>query len=485
MTSVLKNVLQNRENVKVLVAGDFMLDHYYYGQAGRISPEAPVPVVNITSEKDVPGGAANVVHNLCSLGCRVSALGIIGEDASGGVLAGKIKSAGADITFLRQTKGYATLVKSRVIGGRNHQLVRLDFNEGGDFPDIGGLLDEFEGAIENFDIAILSDYGKGFCGAETTKRFISLCRSLKIPVIVDPKGAAWSKYRGADYITPNFSEFAAVVSGEILNTDAGISAHIAEIAREYGIANVLVTRSELGMTLYEGKSGHISHYRAKVREVADVSGAGDTVVAALAAMLGGGAGLREAVDIANIAAGIAVGKSGAAVVTPAELAAALQASRQERVSAKILDWDQLFEKVAQWKQRGKTIAVANGCFDLLHRGHVSLLQAAAGFADKLIVAINSDDTVRRLKGPDRPINNEYDRAYVLAALQYVDAVVIFPQDTPEELLSHILPEVLVKGGEYTLEQVPGRQYAKRVELVEYLGGYSTTAMVNRSKGENG
>ncbi|MDR1530657.1 MAG: bifunctional heptose 7-phosphate kinase/heptose 1-phosphate adenyltransferase [Clostridiales bacterium] len=472
--------INNLNQVRILVAGDFFLDHYYYGKVKRVSPEAPVPVLNVTCENNIPGGAANVVNNLCALGCNAVAFGIVGLDSNGRMLAEKLNKAGADIEHLQLTNKYQTIVKSRVIGDRNHQFVRLDFNENGDFPNISDLLDKLPGVLKNCDAAVLSDYGKGYTLHGTAEIFVEACRSQGIPIIVDPKGTDWSKYRGASWITPNFTEFAAAAALNVSDTDDGIAQNISKIAERFDIENVLVTRSERGMTLYH--QGVVTHYRAKAREVADVSGAGDTVAAVLAAMLGSGAAAEAAVDISNIAAGIVVGKRGTAAVTRMELFSGLRALRLDRVSAKIMDWETLFTVVKQWKENGKTIAVANGCFDIFHRGHASLVQTAAGFCDKLIVAINSDAMVRKLKGAGRPVNNEDDRAYVLASLEYVDAVVIFPQETPEELLSRVLPDVLVKGGEYTLEQVPGRQYAKRVELVEYINGYSTTAIVNRSKG---
>ena len=471
--------LEKIKNVCVLVAGDFMLDKYCHGTISRLSPEAPVPVVTVHGERNVPGGAANVANNLCKLGCRVKALGIIGKDNEGAMLKDLLGEADADTEYLHQDDSYKTIVKMRVIGNSNHQIARLDYNENAPFPNPSFLMDKLDEAIKDCDIVIVSDYDKGFCSEQTTKMLITMCKEMDIPIIIDPKGTNWEKYRGAAWIAPNFSEFSAMVDKTIGNTDEDISASIERISTAYGINNILVTRAEQGMTLYDGEK--TSHIRAKVREVFDVSGAGDTVVAVLGVLLGAGEEKQTAVETANIAAGIAVGKRGTATVTIAELESELRTNRLDRIAAKIMDWGTLFAQVAQWKSEGKTIAVANGCFDIFHKGHASLIQAASQCADKLVMAINADETVRKLKGEGRPINNELDSAYVLAAIENVDAVVIFKEDTPEELLSYILPDVLVKGAEYALEQLPEKRYAKRVELVSYIDGYSTTAVINKSK----
>ena len=467
------------KQVKILVAGDFMLDKYCYGTIDRLSPEAPVPVLQVKGERNMPGGAANVVNNLSSLGCSVKAFGVIGDDNEGRLLRGVLNGAGADTTYLFSEQSYHTIVKTRVVGNGSHQIVRLDFNENTPYPDIQELLYNLKEALIGCDVAILSDYGKGFCDENTVKTLTSLCHKFDIPVIIDPKGTDWHRYCGATWIAPNFNEFAAMTGKPINNTDEEISANITEISSIYDISNVLVTRSEQGMTLYDGET--ISHIRARVKDVFDVSGAGDTVVAVLGALIGTGSEKQSAVEIANLAAGIALGKRGTATVTIAELEAELRTNRIDRISAKIMTWDALFSQVAIWKSEEKTIAVANGCFDIFHKGHASLIQAASLCADKLVMAINADETVRKLKGEGRPINNELDRAYVLAALESVDAVVIFGEDTPEELLSHIMPDVLVKGSDYSLEQLAGRQYARRVELIEYIDGYSTTAIAEKTE----
>ena len=463
----------------VLIAGDFFLDHYYYGKANRISPEAPVPVLNITSEKDIPGGAANVVNNLCAVGCSAIPIGIVGKDTNGDALLCQLEQQGANVSFMKQSESYNTIVKARVVAGNNHQIVRLDFHEEKPFPYIEIGESEMEKAVKQSVIAILSDYNKGFTNPILTQKLITICKKNQVPIIIDPKGIDWDKYRGADFITPNFNEFSAILNKQINNTNMDIEDNIAYVSNKFAVPTILVTRSEKGMTLFH--EGKVYHIKVKTREVFDVSGAGDTAIAVLAMMLANKSSVIDAVESANIAAGIVVGKIGTATTTKTELESELRRTRYDQITAKIMDWDTLFTSVTQWKSEGKSIAVTNGCFDIFHRGHASSIQSASQFCDKLIVAINTDETVRKLKGAERPINKENDRAYVLAALECVDAVVIFPQDTPEELLSHIQPDVLAKGGEYNIEQVPGRQYAKRVELVNYVDGYSTTAIVNKSK----
>lgn len=472
-------LLNNFEKVNILVAGDYMLDKYCHGEVSRLSPEAPVPVVQVQKQTYAMGGAANVVNNLCELGCSVRTFGVVGNDCEGKILHELLQTIGSDTKNLFHLDLYKTITKMRIIGNDTHQIARLDYNENeiDKFPKIEHLLYKIKNALEGCQIVIISDYGKGFCSETLTKALIDNCMKYHIPVIVDPKGTNWNRYRGATWITPNFNEFAAIVNKEISNNDKDISANIANIANDYDIDNVLVTRSEKGITFYDYEK--VIHSRTKAKEVFDVSGAGDTVVSVLAAMLGAGSEKIDAVETANLAAGIVVAKRGTAPITKSELQSELRKNHLDHISAKIMSWNTLFAHVDMWKLEGKTIALANGCFDIFHKGHASLIQASTQCADKLIIAINADVTVRKLKGEGRPINKELDRAYVLASLEGVDAVVIFEQDTPEELLSRILPDVLVKGAEYTIEQVPGRQYAKRVELIDYIDGYSTTSIVNR------
>ncbi|GHV29293.1 bifunctional protein HldE [Synergistales bacterium] len=466
--------------MKVFVFGDLFLDRYYSGEVTRVSPEAPVPVLNVTSERNVPGGAGNVAANLRSLGCEVTLCGAIGSDRFGEALTDELRKIEIDAEFLIRDD-IRTIVKIRAVG--NHrQIARLDFFEGQTYNEkvYYELTVKFEDLLKDCAVAVISDYNKGMCRADVCQALISLCNLKNIPLIVDPKGDDWEKYVGADWVTPNFGELQVIAGKGLGNDDESVFKYAKKISDKYNIRNVLVTRSEKGMTLYS--QSQINHIPTVAKEVFDVSGAGDTVVAALAAFLANGADNLTAVKAANAAAGVVVAKEGTAAVTRAELNAALRSEYIGRVSAKIFDWDTIIETVKLWRADGKTIAVTNGCFDIFHKGHACLIQGAAKFCDKLIVAVNSDASVRRLKGCDRPINHEQDRAYVLASLECVDAVVIFSEDTPEDLLSHIRPDALVKGGDYLVEQIAGRKYAGRVELVELVDGYSTTNIIGKMKG---
>lgn len=468
----------------ICVIGDLLFDKYYIGSVNRISPEAPIPVVNIESQMSMPGGAANVTANLLELKQKVRVCGIVGADASGSTLIGTLQDMGADVSGILTTQSIKTIEKVRVVGN-NHQIVRMDFNEGQNVPEelAAALAEKLPNVLDGCTVAIISDYGKGVCSPEICRTLIALCKERAISVIVDPKGDNWEKYRGAEWITPNVEELRAVTSFSVKNTDDEIIKAATDIRARFGIGNILVTRSEKGMTVC-GLEAPV-HIPAKVREVFDVSGAGDTVVAAFADALARGEDAVCAAHYANIAAGIVVGKKGTSIITRAEVDDAKRQETMGDMESKIMDWDTLKNIVDAWRKNGYTVCATNGCFDVFHKGHASLMQAASEFCDKLVVAVNSDASVERLKGSGRPINAQQDRACVLASLKYVDAVVIFEQDTPEELLALIRPDVLVKGGEYSLEQIPGRQYSGRVELVEYIDGYSTTSIVNKAKGETG
>jgi D-beta-D-heptose 7-phosphate kinase/D-beta-D-heptose 1-phosphate adenosyltransferase len=473
----------NTKALKIAVYGDLMLDRYYYGNVQRVSPEAPVPVVNVVKESSVPGGAANVINNLLKLGCKVVPFGLIGDDLYGGELIHQLKLNSVDNTMnvdgIIVGLNCKTIVKERVIGN-SQQVVRLDFNDKIEYSltDEQNLKEAIAKSIDGCNMFIISDYNKGACTENMCKFIIKLCKDKNILVIVDPKGDNWVKYQGASVITPNMSELSQMIGKKVENLDEDIENAARKIHNKTGIDNLLITRSEKGMTLINEKS--FIHMKAEAKEVFDVSGAGDTVVAALAVFLASGQAIKTAVKYANIAAGIVVSKRGTATVTLDEIKNMELLEGITSIQSKVMTWEDLFKQVKKWKQSGESVAVTNGCFDIIHKGHVSCIYQASTFCDRLIVAINTDESIKKLKGELRPINSENDRAFVLASLGCVDAVVIFGEDTPEELLSHILPDVLVKGGEYTIEQVPGRQFAKRVELVNYINGYSTTNIINKS-----
>jgi len=462
---------------RVLVAGDVMLDRYWSGSTSRISPEAPVPVVKVSSDEARPGGAANVALNLAALGVQTTALGVVGHDADGERLADALRSAHITPQLLRG--GAPTIAKLRVMS-RHQQLLRLDFEErldaGGAF-DRAALLQHFEAALPQADAVILSDYGKGTL--VDVAACIQLARQANKPVLIDPKGTDWSPYRGATLLTPNLSEFEAVVGP--CADDAELEAKAEALRAELDLSALLVTRSERGMTLIQPDAPPL-HLPTFAREVFDVTGAGDTVIATLGAALAAGAAFGEACRLANAAAGITVGKLGAATVSPDELMAALG----ESLEGAVLDEPRLLTRIAVLKAQGKKVVMTNGCFDLLHAGHVRYLEAARALGDVLVVAVNTDASVKRLKGPARPLNTTADRMAVLAALRCVDYCVAFDEDTPARLIGQVLPQWLVKGGDYQPEQIAGYDAVMsaggQVLSLDFHQGYSTTKLIERAKG---
>ena len=465
-------MLPHFSDARVLVMGDVMLDRYWHGVTSRISPEAPVPVVHVQQGEERPGGAANVALNIVALGAGATLLGLAGEDEAGQALERRLAASGIDCRIERLA-GFATITKLRVLS-RHQQLIRLDFEDG--FIGYDGLMlrQRFEESLSQAGAVVLSDYAKG--SLRGTQTLIHTAREAGKPVLVDPKGRDFAKYRGATVITPNLAEFEAVVGpceseevlaekGEALRYDLGIDA-------------LLVTRGEHGMTLLRAAEPPL-HLRARAREVYDVTGAGDTVIAVLAASLAARQDLAQATRLANLAAGLVVGKLGAATVSADELRAALQT--EPAVSHGMVDEQTLLAAVRQARARGETVVMTNGCFDLLHAGHVQYLAQAHALGDRLIVAVNDDDSVRRLKGPGRPVNPLASRMQVLAALAAVDWVVPFSEDTPERLICRVLPDALVKGGDYRPEQVAGGSCVTarggRVVVLDFVPGCSTSGMI--------
>ncbi|SDF17767.1 D-glycero-beta-D-manno-heptose 1-phosphate adenylyltransferase [Desulfovibrio legallii] len=474
------------DGVRVLVVGDVMLDRYVSGSVRRISPEAPVPVVAVRRRWSVPGGAANVARNLLRLGVTARLTGLAGRDADGEELRAALAAEG-----LKDSLVYAparrTTCKTRVLA-QGQQMLRLD-EELCAPPAAAELAALRERALEllpGCGAVVLSDYGKGVLLPDADG--VSLCaavteaaEALGVPVLVDPKGGQWERYRGAQCVTPNSAEFMRAC-GE----DAGAApdaarraALAARLCGDYAFARVLLTRGAKGMELYTGQ-GLLCRCPARAREVADVSGAGDTVVAVLAACVAKGLPWEESVRVANTAAGVVVGKTGTAPVTLSELRAAL---RENAENPKLFALPDLLEKVEDWRRKNETVVFTNGCFDLLHPGHVSLLRQSAAQGDHLIVGLNSDASVRRLKGPTRPIQDERSRAQVLAALNGVEAVILFDADTPLELIRAIRPDVLVKGSDYTEATVVGADLVRaaggRVFLAALTPGCSTTGIVRK------
>lgn len=471
-------------NLRIAVIGDIMVDRYMFGKVERISPEAPVPVNRIDAEKSVLGGAANVASNLANLDCHVYLAGLIGNDDNGTLMRTLLADAGIDGTGLITRDGYTTTTKLRVIGSRQ-QMMRLDFEEVTPFRDdeanllITWLMERID---DGLDGVILSDYHKGVLTDDVAFRVMALLKSHHIPVLVDPKGSDWTKYNGADFVTPNMKELSECVGRTVENEGDAVVAAAKDIHERYDFANLMVTRSEKGITVIS-HDGKVWNNPAMAQEVFDVSGAGDTVAAAFLSAIAGHLSIRTSLQIANAAAGIVVCKVGTYPIHRSELMklwSQWQPPRWQPYQA--LSWDETAEKIRKWQEAGETVVFTNGCFDIVHRGHVLYLQQAAMLGQHLIVGLNADDSVRRLKGPTRPLVHDEDRAVLLSALGCVDEVVLFHEDTPYELLSVLRPDILVKGGDYTPEKVIGREFVKRVEIITFEEGYSTTGLVNKIAG---
>ena len=477
ITSFLTDKIQQ---LRIAVIGDVMLDRYFHGEVKRISPEAPVPVTKINRINSVLGGATNVAANLAHLGCKVFMGGITGEDENRQLLERLMEEAGIDYSGLVSSPLRKTITKLRVLGGQQ-QMLRLDFEEVGDlFPQEREALTAWLDRLleTGLDGVIVSDYAKGVCASGFVQDVIAKAHAKAVPVLIDPKGADWSKYAGCDFITPNLKEMCEAAGCAKENENAAV-VDMAQSARTlFNIKNVVVTRSEKGMTLVNDKE--VLHSPATAIEVFDVSGAGDTVAATLLAGVAGKLSLQEAVYMANRAAGIVVAKVGTYPVHRDELLKdLLTEERKQGRGYRTLSWEEIASLAATWKAAGETVVFTNGCFDIIHVGHVTYLEKARNLGKHLIVGLNTDASVQRLKGVTRPLVHELDRARVLAALACVDAVVLFDQDTPTELISQIRPDILVKGGDYKPEEVAGREYAGEVQIIDFEDGYSTTNVVNK------
>ena len=468
------------QNLKIAVIGDVMLDRYFYGEVKRISPEAPVPVTKINRISSVLGGAANVAANLAHLECRVFMGGVTGDDENRQLLEKMMNEAGIDYSGLVKSQHRKTITKLRVLGGQQ-QMLRLDFEETGDLvPDeIISLRAWLENLLDNgLDGIIVSDYAKGVCSDDFCQWVIAQGKAYGVPVLIDPKGVDWTKYRGCDFITPNLKEMCEAAGCQRENEDEAVVAMAMAAKDKFQIKNVVVTRSERGMTLVNNEE--IIHSPAAAIEVFDVSGAGDTVAAALLVAAAGKLELSDAVYMANRAAGIVVAKVGTYPVHREELLKDLMTEeRKQGKGYRTQSWEEIAALARNWKACGEKVVFTNGCFDILHVGHVTYLEKARNLGKHLIVGLNTDASVRRLKGETRPLVHELDRARVLAALACVDAVVLFNQDTPTELIEQIRPDILVKGGDYTPEQVAGREYAGEVRIIDFEDGYSTTGVVEK------
>jgi D-beta-D-heptose 7-phosphate kinase/D-beta-D-heptose 1-phosphate adenosyltransferase len=468
-------------SIRCLVVGDLMLDEYLWGKTERISPEAPVQVVDVIREELRLGGAGNVVNNLVALGAQVAVCSVIGDDRNGRSLLDDFNQRAVAVDGIFCDPARRTSRKTRVVAS-NQQIVRID-RESRDplSPEMETQLCSWIRAhADEFGVILISDYLKGVLTPAVIDAIITTAATRGIPVLVDPKGTDFGRYRGATLLTPNRKE-AEAASGIVIRDGESLEQAAGLIMAKVGLEHLLITRSEEGMSLFS-RTGQAVHIPTVAREVFDVSGAGDTVLASLAIGVAAGLDMAEAARLANIAAGIAVGKLGTSTVSPTEIINAVALTHSDSDS-KIKHLDVLTAIIAAEKARGKRVVFTNGCFDLLHAGHVKYLQKARSLGDLLVLGLNSDASVRRLKGDKRPLIGEEERAHILAALDSIDYVVLFDEDTPLELITALKPHILAKGGDYTADGVVGKDvveaYGGRVELVTFVDGKSTTNIIER------
>ena len=468
-------------NTRVLVIGDIMLDRYIWGDVERVSPEAPVPIVRAVHRSEQPGGAANVAMNLAGLGARVSLFGFCGQDADRDCLEGCLRKAGVE-GDLTAVATHPTTTKLRIVGGKQ-QMLRLDMEDtkGYSAEAYEELLAKVDRAILSADAVVLSDYAKGVLSENVCQSVIQKARKHRIPILVDPKQRNYARYREATTICPNLNELSATADLAANDLNAGLSAGqkmVSELDLEY----LIVTLSEKGIALLRQDTKTV--YPAVARQVFDVSGAGDTVIAILALALASNLEIETAVQLANIAAGIVVSKVGTVPIMRDELLTSLMPEIELQAQEKVLTVDRLKTRISAWRSSGQSVVFTNGCFDLLHIGHITLLEDARRQGDRLIVGINSDASVSKLKGPSRPMVSQRERAYVLAALASVDSVVVFDEPTPLGLIEACRPDVIVKGGDYSEETVVGakevRSWGGRVKIVPLVEGFSTTKLIAKA-----
>lgn len=473
-------LLQSLQPARIAVLGDFMVDRYVWGDALRVSPEAPVPVVHAQSEDHRLGGAGNVVANICELGANAFCVGVVGDDEAGGEMLEGLTAMGADAAGLVVDKGRPTIQKIRVMA-RNQQMLRVDRETPSAVCSevAEHMLQQL--VAGEWQALVLSDYGKGTLPPEVMQGAIAEARKRGVPVLVDPKHRDFSRYAGATLITPNRAE-AEAACGEALPDMPTLASKGEELRQHAGVDALLITLGDQGMYLLEsGQSG--MHLPTAARQVYDVTGAGDTVIAMLAVALAGGADLPGAVRLSNVAAGLAVAKVGTTAVGRNELEHQLRTESSDSKIVPADDDDALQAALDTLRREGRPVVFTNGCFDILHAGHVRYLREARQLGDAMVVGLNDDDSVRRLKGEERPINHQWDRAEVLAGLECIDLVVLFREDTPENLIRKICPDVLVKGADYKDKGVVGAEFVRdqggEVRLIDLVPGRSTSAIVER------
>ena len=464
------------KNPKILVIGDLMIDHYLWGKCERISPEAPVQIVNIDKESSVLGGAGNVINNLRALGSKVDVLSVIGDDLVANELKILLKDIEVQSNMLIIEKNRKTSKKSRLIASQQ-QVLRYDNESIENISNISEeeIINKLKTNILNYNVIILSDYGKGVLTRKLTQEIISISNENKIKVFVDPKGKDYSKYKGAYTLTPNKKEAIEATSITIKDNKT-LEEAIKKLKEECNLKVSIITLSESGIAIFD------DNLRIKptvAREVYDVTGAGDTVIASIAFAIANDMKIDDAIQFANLAAGVVVGKIGSATATLDEIYEYESSLNKSNSSSHIKSFEEIETLAKKLHAKGKKIVFTNGCFDILHAGHVKYLEEAKSYGDILILGLNADSSVKKLKGPTRPINNQEDRAYILASLESVDYVVIFEEETPYELIKSVQPHILVKGGDYEGKNVVGQDIAQELRLVQFVDGKSTTKIIQR------
>ena len=467
--------LQNK-NPNILVVGDLMIDHYLWGSCERISPEAPVQVVNVNNESTVLGGAGNVINNLNALGAKVDVISVIGECKASEELKKLLTDIEVNTQYLITQKNRVTSRKSRIIA-EHQQIVRYDRES---IDEINSksqitILEFFKAIVDNYDVILLSDYGKGVLTFELTQSLINIANKYEKKLLVDPKGQNFSKYKGAYLLTPNKKE-ASEATHIVIKDNESLTQAIKNIKEQYSLEVSIITLSEQGVAIFDNK---LRIHPTEVIEVFDVTGAGDTILASLGFVLSCNKSIDEAVKFANLASGVVVGKIGSATATLNEIIEYESSLNKSNSDQHIKNWDEISSIVNELKNKDKKIIFTNGCFDILHIGHIKYLEKAKSFGDILILGLNSDESIRRLKGENRPINTQTDRAYILASLEVVDYLVIFDEETPFELIKLIKPDVLVKGSDYEGKEVVGQDIAKELKLIQFIDGKSTTNTIKR------
>ena len=469
-----------KKRPSIAVIGDLMIDHYIWGSCERISPEAPVQVVSVSKESSILGGAGNVVSNLLSLGAEVSIFSVVGEDETAKEMETLLKASAIKQVSLIHENNRRTTKKSRIIAS-NQQVIRYDDETIKDINPLSeeALLTVFTKELEEYDVILLSDYGKGVLTTELTQKVINVVKKSNKPILIDPKGKDYSKYRGSTLLTPNKKE--AVIATNInIGNKKDLHKALKKLKDDLDLTYSIITLSEEGIGLLDKKMSVIP---TVAREVFDVTGAGDTVLASLAVAMASGLNIVEACEFSNKAAAMVVAKVGSATVTLNEIEEYEHSLNQGKSESKIKNFEQIERIAKRLKEQGRKIIFTNGCFDILHRGHATYLQKAKELGDILILGLNSDESIRRLKGEERPVNNLEDRAFLIGALESIDFVVPFWEDTPYELIKLVKPNILVKGADYTGKEVIGSDIAEEVILIDFVKGKSTTSLIEKISGK--